>query len=126
MLKKILKERIAIIDGAMGTMIQSYDLKEKDYRSNRFKNHNKELIGNNDILCLTRPELISEIHGLFLHFLICLYPLAIFVVFVFSNCLCKNNVKWVGSGRGRLRPVQNDRTGCPGLLGLVLAKKSMN
>ena len=66
MLKNILKRRIAIIDGAMGTMIQSYDLKEKDYRSNRFKNHNKELIGNNDILCLTRPELISEIHGLFL------------------------------------------------------------
>ena len=61
MLKEILKDRIAIIDGAMGTMIQSYDLGETDYRSNRFKNHKKDLIGNNDILCLTKPELISEI-----------------------------------------------------------------
>ena len=62
MIDKILKERIMIIDGAMGTMIQSYNLKEKDFRGSIFKNSTIDLKGNNDILSLTRPDIIEEIH----------------------------------------------------------------
>ena len=62
MIDKILKERIMIIDGAMGTMIQSYNLGEKDFRGSIFKNSKIDLKGNNDILSLTRPDLIEEIH----------------------------------------------------------------
>ena len=66
MIKKILKEKILVFDGAMGTMIQSYNLEEKDFRNKRFKNHKKDLKGNNDLLSLTRPEIIGEIHDLYL------------------------------------------------------------
>ena len=48
----------------------------------------------------------------------------VFFLYFFLIWLCKNVVKWVGSGRGRLRPVQNDRTGCPDVLGVVLAQNS--
>src|SRR3954467_15619460 len=57
-----LKERILIIDGAMGTMIQRHKLEEKDYRGERFKDWPSDLKGNNDLLCLTNPEIIKEIH----------------------------------------------------------------
>jgi 5-methyltetrahydrofolate--homocysteine methyltransferase len=57
-----LKQRILILDGAMGTEIQNYKLSEKDYRGERFKSHPVNLKGNNDILVLTRPDLIHEIH----------------------------------------------------------------
>ena len=57
-----LHERIMIIDGGMGTMVQSYRLKEEDFRGERFKSHHKDLKGNNDILCLTQPHIIKEIH----------------------------------------------------------------
>ena len=50
---KHLKERILILDGAMGTMIQSYKLEEKDFRGERFKNHSGDLKGNNDLLSIT-------------------------------------------------------------------------
>ena len=58
----ILKKRILILDGAMGTMIQRYELTEEDFRKGWFENHNKPLKGNNDLLSLTRPEIIKEIH----------------------------------------------------------------
>ena len=58
----ILKQRIAIIDGAMGTMIQRYKLSEADFRGERFKEHPKDLKGNNDLLQLTRPDVLREIH----------------------------------------------------------------
>lgn len=58
----ILKKRILILDGAMGTMIQRYELTEEDFRKGWFDNHNKPLKGNNDLLSLTRPEIIKEIH----------------------------------------------------------------
>jgi len=61
-LRDALARRILILDGAMGTMIQSYGLEEKDFRGDRLKDHPKELRGNNDILVLTRPEVIEEIH----------------------------------------------------------------
>ena len=61
-LKKILKEKILIMDGAMGTMIQSLNLKESDFRGQRFINHPLDQFGNNDILNLTKPEIIKEIH----------------------------------------------------------------
>ena len=65
-LEKLLKERILIIDGAMGTMIQKYTLEEKDFRGERFKDTKKDLKGNNDLLSITRPEIIQEIHELYL------------------------------------------------------------
>ncbi len=61
-LKNLLKKRILILDGAMGTMIQRHKLTEDDYRGNEFKNYHKSLKGNNDLLSLTKPEIIREIH----------------------------------------------------------------
>lgn len=61
-LKKLLSKRILVLDGAMGTMIQRYKLTEEDFRGERFKNHPVDLKGNNDILVLTKPEIIKEIH----------------------------------------------------------------
>lgn len=61
-LEKTLKERIMIIDGAMGTMIQKHKLEEKDYRGEEFKDHPKNLKGNNDLLSFTRPDIILGIH----------------------------------------------------------------
>jgi len=57
-----LKERILIIDGAMGTMIQRHKLEEKDYRGHRFADWPSDLKGNNDLLCLTQPDIIEGIH----------------------------------------------------------------
>ncbi len=65
-LERILSERIAIIDGAMGTMIQSHRLDESGYRGKQFANHPSDLKGCNDLLCLTRPDLIEQIHRQFL------------------------------------------------------------
>lgn len=59
----ILKERIMIIDGAMGTMIQRYNLTEEDFRGEILKDHPYPLKGNNDLLVLTRPDIIKEIHA---------------------------------------------------------------
>ncbi len=61
-LRELLKERILIIDGAMGTMVQQYKLNEADYRGERFKNWHSDVKGNNDLLCLTQPQIIKEIH----------------------------------------------------------------
>lgn len=61
-IEKILAERIMILDGAMGTMIQKHSLEEEDFRGNIFKNHKTPLKGNNDLLSLTRPEIIKDIH----------------------------------------------------------------
>jgi len=61
-IKKLLEERILIIDGAMGTMIQRYKLNEADYRGERFKDWASDLKGNNDLLCLTQPAIIKAIH----------------------------------------------------------------
>jgi 5-methyltetrahydrofolate--homocysteine methyltransferase len=65
-LKKLLDERILIIDGAMGTMIQRHRLEEQDYRGDRFKNWHTDVKGNNDLLCLTQPDIIKEIHKQYL------------------------------------------------------------
>lgn len=61
-LEGLLRERILVMDGAMGTMIQGYALDEAGYRGTRLKDHSHDLRGNNDILNLTRPEIIEEIH----------------------------------------------------------------
>ncbi len=58
----LLKEKILLLDGAMGTMIQRYGLAEDDYRGDRFRNWKSDLKGNNDLLCLTRPDIILAIH----------------------------------------------------------------
>ncbi len=62
-LKHAARERILILDGAMGTMIQRYRLDEAGYRGERFKDFGRDLKGNNDLLVLSRPEIISEIHN---------------------------------------------------------------
>lgn len=61
-IKDILQERILVLDGAMGTMIQRYHLEENDFRGTRFANHSKDLKGNNDLLNITRPDVIEAIH----------------------------------------------------------------
>jgi 5-methyltetrahydrofolate--homocysteine methyltransferase len=61
-LEKAIKERILILDGAMGTMIQRHKLEEEDFRKGAFENHDKSLKGNNDLLSITRPEIIKDIH----------------------------------------------------------------
>ncbi|MCK4923216.1 MAG: methionine synthase [Bacteroidales bacterium] len=66
LLYKALKERVLILDGAMGTMIQLYKLSEEDYRGERFKDSNSDLQGNNDLLSITQPNIIREIHKEFL------------------------------------------------------------
>ena len=61
-LKHALKNRILVLDGAMGTMIQNAKLSEADFRGERFKDNPDDLAGNNDLLTLTRPDLITQIH----------------------------------------------------------------
>jgi 5-methyltetrahydrofolate--homocysteine methyltransferase len=61
-IKKVLEKQILVIDGAMGTMIQRYKLEENDYRGNRFADWKSDLKGNNDLLSLTRPDIIKAIH----------------------------------------------------------------
>jgi len=66
MIQELLKERILVLDGAMGTMIQRYDLSEEDYRGERFKDIEQSVKGNHDLLSITKPEVITEIHHAFL------------------------------------------------------------
>src|ERR1700712_5083358 len=61
-----LKERILIIDGAMGTMIQRYKLEEKDYRGERFRDWHTDVKGNNDLLSITQPQIVEAIHTQYL------------------------------------------------------------
>jgi 5-methyltetrahydrofolate--homocysteine methyltransferase len=61
-IEDILQKRIMVLDGAMGTMIQRHDLQEKDFRGNRFADHRFPLKGNNDLLSITRPDIIKDIH----------------------------------------------------------------
>jgi 5-methyltetrahydrofolate--homocysteine methyltransferase len=65
-IKELLKERILIIDGAMGTMIQRHKLEEADYRGERFKDWHTDVKGNNDLLSITQPAIITGIHKLYL------------------------------------------------------------
>jgi len=65
-IRELLNERILVIDGAMGTMIQRYKLTEADYRGQRFKNWHCDVKGNNDLLSITQPQIIMEIHGQYL------------------------------------------------------------
>lgn len=65
-IQDILKERIMVLDGAMGTMIQRYKLEENDFRNEQLKDHPFPLKGNNDLLALTRPDVLREIHKLYL------------------------------------------------------------
>lgn len=65
-IEKLLKERIVILDGAMGTNIQTYKLTEEAYRGERFAGHPSDLKGNNDLLCITRPQVVEEVHIAFL------------------------------------------------------------
>src|SRR3954454_1346947 len=61
-LKAAAKERVLVLDGSWGVMIQKRGLDEADYRGDRFKSHPGQLKGNNDLLCLTRPDIIADLH----------------------------------------------------------------
>jgi 5-methyltetrahydrofolate--homocysteine methyltransferase len=61
-LRDALQQRVLILDGAMGTMIQRYKLTEEDFRGERFKDHPRDVRGNSDLLVLTRPDVIGAIH----------------------------------------------------------------
>ena len=61
-LKQLIDERVLILDGAMGTMIQRYNLSEQDFKGGRFAEMPGQMKGNNDLLCLTRPDVIKDIH----------------------------------------------------------------
>ncbi|HBT32933.1 MAG TPA: methionine synthase, partial [Pusillimonas sp.] len=63
---ELLADRILVLDGAVGTMIQRYKLSEADFRGERFAGHGKDLKGNNELLCLVRPDIVSEIHSQYL------------------------------------------------------------
>ncbi|HMR90475.1 MAG TPA: homocysteine S-methyltransferase family protein, partial [Saprospiraceae bacterium] len=63
---KLAKEKVLVLDGAMGTMIQRYKLEESDYRGERFRDHHSDLKGNNDLLSITRPDIIEAIHRAYL------------------------------------------------------------
>ena len=65
-LRSLLRERILVLDGAMGTMLQRYDLGEDDYRGARFADHPQPLKGNHDLLALTRPDVLREVHDAYL------------------------------------------------------------
>ena len=65
-LSALIKERILVLDGAMGTMIQSYGLQEADFRGERFADVPGLMKGNNDLLCLTRPDVVTDIHRRYL------------------------------------------------------------
>ena len=65
-IQEVIKERILILDGAMGTMIQRHDLQEEDFRNEALKDHTISLKGNNDLLSLTRPDIIKSIHEAYL------------------------------------------------------------
>ena len=65
-IREILRQRILVLDGAMGTMIQRYKLEEEDFRGEKFRNHTHPLKGNNDLLSITRPDVIREIHRQYL------------------------------------------------------------
>lgn len=65
-IREILRQRILVLDGAMGTMIQRYNLEEEDFRGEKFRNHTHPLKGNNDLLSITRPDVIREIHRQYL------------------------------------------------------------
>jgi 5-methyltetrahydrofolate--homocysteine methyltransferase len=62
----IAKNKVLVLDGAMGTMIQKYKLTEADYRGEKFKHYHRDLKGNNDLLSITKPEVIREIHEKYL------------------------------------------------------------
>lgn len=61
-LRQILQQRMMILDGGMGTMIQQHKLEESSFRGDEFKDHPKPLMGNNDLLSLTRPDIVYKIH----------------------------------------------------------------
>jgi 5-methyltetrahydrofolate--homocysteine methyltransferase len=61
-LEKLFTERIAVLDGAMGSMVQTYKLEESDFRGERFSSHPHDVKGNNELLCITRPDVIESIH----------------------------------------------------------------
>ena len=66
LIQRLASERILILDGAMGTAIQGYQLTEADFRGRRFERHGKELKGNNDLVAMTRPDVIAAIHEAYL------------------------------------------------------------
>ena len=66
LLPELLARRILVLDGAMGTMLQRHRLTEPDFRGERFRDHPHDLKGNNDLLAITQPELVRDVHAQYL------------------------------------------------------------
>ena len=66
LLPGLLRERILVLDGAMGTMLQRHRLSEADFRGERFADHPRDVRGDNDLLCLTRPDVVRDVHAAYL------------------------------------------------------------
>ncbi len=62
----LLQSRILVLDGGMGTLVQAYQLSEADFRGERFRDHPRDLRGDTDLICLTRPDIVAAIHGAYL------------------------------------------------------------
>jgi 5-methyltetrahydrofolate--homocysteine methyltransferase len=80
-----MKERIMIFDGGMGTMIQQHRFEEEDFRGEEFKDHPKSLKGNNDLLSLTKPDVIYEIHKVCRLYIINLFFPLSYLVFIYVD-----------------------------------------
>ena len=65
-LDELLRARILVLDGGMGTLVQAYTLTEADFRGERFRDHGRDLRGDTDLICLTRPDIVTAIHGAYL------------------------------------------------------------
>ena len=99
-LKQLIKERTLVLDGAMGTMIQKYKFSEEDYRGNLFSDYNILLKGNNDLLSLTQPESILNIHREYLEYWrpilagirVCVWACFSLVV-TFTMCCARSNTR---------------------------------
>ncbi len=89
LLKSQLTKRILILDGAMGTMIQSYKLDEAGFRGKRFADHPHDLKGDNDLLSLSRPEIVREIHDAYLEAGADLFFAKPFDIMEFSAACCR-------------------------------------
>ena len=66
LLQQAMRERILVLDGAMGTMVQTHELREEHYRGSEFEHHEHPLQGNNDVLSITQPDIIEDIHRRYL------------------------------------------------------------
>jgi methionine synthase I (cobalamin-dependent) len=109
-LKKVAKERILILDGSWGVMIQQMGLKEEDYRGKRFAKHGVDLRGNNDILCLTRPDIVADLHRQYFAAGADISETNTFTSSTRKRCATSTSKARVSAGKRRTRSTRRSRT----------------